>query len=63
MVDKANRLEVELRKAGGGLDPGDTYIARYFPRPFMGPALAKARSSLPKFWAAGVQTAAAAGAA
>lgn len=54
----SNRIEIELATTSGGVKPGETYIARYFPRPFMGPALAKAQSSLPKFWAAGIQSAA-----
>ena len=33
------------------------YMAQYPPRPFMGPALAVARPSLPQFWAASVRAA------
>lgn len=33
------------------------YMAEYPPRPFMGPALAAAQPSLPKFWAASVRAA------
>jgi len=33
------------------------YMARYEPRPFMGPALAAAEPSLPKLWAASVRVA------
>ena len=34
-----------------------SYMATYAPRPFMGPALAVAAPSLPKFWAASVRAA------
>jgi len=34
-----------------------SYMATYAPRPFMGPALAVAQPSLPKFWAASVRAA------
>ena len=54
-VDAANRIEIELATTPAGVKPGETYLARYAPRPFMAPALAKARSSLPQFWAAAIQ--------
>ena len=34
-----------------------SYMATYAPRPFMGPALAVAAPSLPKFWATSVRAA------
>jgi hypothetical protein len=52
----ANRIEVELATTSAGVKPGETYIARYLPRPFMAPALEKVRLMLPKFWAAAIQS-------
>lgn len=61
-VDAANRIEVDLNTTSAGVKPGETYLARYLPRPFMAPALAAARSSLPQFWATAIQPSAGAGA-
>ncbi|MCX5674808.1 MAG: hypothetical protein NTX87_07355 [Planctomycetota bacterium] len=53
-VTRANRLNEELFGPAGG---ATVYVASYPPRPFMGPALAVAAPSLPKFWATSVRAA------
>jgi hypothetical protein len=53
-VARANRLNEELFGPAGG---ATVYVASYAPRPFMGPALAEAAPSLPRFWATSVRAA------